>query len=82
MTAAHNDAAADALRPAEDEVHPAEIMGWLESGAWITLLLAPLLYFVNGPAVSTDQWVMRSVLVTAAAAVAAGSRWRCLIPRA
>lgn len=59
MTATHHDAAGAALPRAKDELHPAEFRDRLESGAWITLLLAPLLYYVNGPAVSTDQWLMR-----------------------
>jgi hypothetical protein len=73
---ADDDSKADELRTAEEGLRPTEIVGWLEGGAWITLLLAPFLYFVNGPAVSTDQWLMRSFLVTAAAAVAVGSCWR------
>ncbi len=39
------------------------ILGWLELGCWTMVALAPFLYWVNGPAVSTDQLVVRSGLV-------------------
>ena len=39
------------------------ILGWLELGCWTTVVLSPLLYWANGPAVSTDQLVVRSGLV-------------------
>jgi len=39
------------------------IAGWLELGCWTMVALAPLLYWANGPAVSTDQLVVRSGLV-------------------
>lgn len=40
-----------------------EVLGWVELGCWTMVGLAPLLYWVNGPAVSTDQLVVRSGLV-------------------
>ena len=39
------------------------VLGWLELGCWTMVVLAPFLYWVNGPAVSTDQLVVRSGLV-------------------
>jgi hypothetical protein len=44
----------------------AEVIGWLEFGCWTMVALAPFLYWVNGPAVSTDQFVVRTALVTLA----------------
>ena len=50
----------------EESPTPAEIVGWLEFGCWTMVALAPFLYWVNGPAVSTDQFVVRTALVTLA----------------
>ncbi|MEX2121699.1 MAG: hypothetical protein WD847_19090 [Pirellulales bacterium] len=41
----------------------AQILWLAELACWFSLALAPLLYWVNGPAVSTDQLVVRSVVV-------------------
>jgi hypothetical protein len=49
---------------------PREIRGWAEFCCWTTLALAPLLYWVNGPAVSTDQFVTRTALIVIAAITA------------
>ncbi|HET6880599.1 MAG TPA: hypothetical protein VFI31_10615 [Pirellulales bacterium] len=48
------------------ELTPREIRGWGEFCCWTTLALAPFLYWVNGPAVSTDQFVVRTALVVVA----------------
>jgi hypothetical protein len=47
----------------ERPVAAREVLGWVELGCWTMVGLAPLLYWVNGPAVSTDQLVVRSGLV-------------------
>ena len=52
--------------PVEREMTPAELFGWLELGCWTMVALAPFLYWVNGPAVSTDQFVVRTALVSLA----------------
>jgi hypothetical protein len=51
-----------------------ELLGWLEFACWTTLGLAPFLYWINGPAVSTDQFVVRTALVILAACGAIGLR--------
>ena len=51
----------------EHELTTAEILGWAEFACWTALLLAPVLYYVNGPSVSTDQLVVRTVFVVLAA---------------
>jgi len=56
------------------ELTPAELRGWIEFACWTTLALAPFLYWVNGPAVSTDQFVVRTALVILAACGAIGLR--------
>jgi hypothetical protein len=65
-----------------------EIPGWIEFSCWTMLVLTPVLYYVNGPAVSPDQLVVRTALVIVAL-IGAGSlsfrRWRmsrrCRLPR-
>jgi len=37
-------------------------INWLEFGCWVMVALTPFLYYFNGPAVSTDQFVVRTVL--------------------
>ena len=66
--------------PANEELSLDEILPWLEFGCWTALVLAPLLYYVNGPSVSTDQAVVRTGLVILAAFGAITLRfvnWRC-----
>jgi hypothetical protein len=66
-------------REPKPELTPREIRGWAEFCCWTTLALAPFLYSVNGPAVSTDQFVVRTGLVVSAAGGAVGLRlfaWR------
>lgn len=50
----------------KEEPSPAEIMRWAELACWTTIALAPILYWVNGPAVSTDQLVVRTAMVALA----------------
>ncbi len=38
----------------------------VELGCWAMLALAPFLYWVNGPAVSPDQFVVRTAVVVLA----------------
>ncbi len=49
-----------------DELSLQEVCYWLRFGGWVTLALIPMLYFVNGPAVSLDQYVVRCGLVVIA----------------
>jgi len=65
--------------PADDEISVAELRYWLEFGCWTTLALIPFLYWVNGPAVSQDQFVVRTALVVLAACGAVGLRTYALI---
>ena len=58
----------------DDELSAAELRGWFEFACWTTLALAPFLYWVNGPAVSTDQFIVRTGLVVLAACGALGLR--------
>jgi len=63
----------------EDDISFDELLPWLEFGCWTALVLAPVLYYVNAPSVSTDQAFVRTGLVIVAAAGAATLRfvnWR------
>jgi hypothetical protein len=63
----------------ETPLTPAEIFGWLEFGCWTMVALWPFLYWVNGPAVSTDQFVVRTALIVLSLAggiTLGGLRWR------
>lgn len=50
----------------EDEIDTKDILVWIECGCWIALALTPFLYWVNGPAVSQDQLVVRWIVVVVA----------------
>ena len=53
---------------------------WLEFSSWTILVVAPLLYWVNGPSVSLDQYVVRTILLAMTLCVAASARiraWFC-----
>ena len=51
-----------------------ETLCWLEFACWTVLLLVPMLCWINGPAVSGDQLVVRTALVVLAAAEAISLR--------
>lgn len=50
----------------ESEIDREEVYGWIEFVCWIALALTPILYWVNGPAVSQDQLVVRWIVVVVA----------------
>jgi hypothetical protein len=50
-----------------DDISLDELLPWVEFGCWTALVLAPILYYVNGPSVSSDQAVVRTGLVIVAA---------------
>lgn len=54
-----------------------QVAGWIEMGCWTALVLTPFLYWVNGPAVSQDQLVVRWIVVIVAMGGAIGLRIRC-----
>lgn len=58
----------------EPDLTPAEIRVRVEFCCWMTLALVPFLYWINGPAVSSDQFVVRTALVVLAAIGAIGLR--------
>lgn len=63
----------------EADIH--ELLGWAEFVCWTALLLAPLIYWLQGPSVSNDQFVVRTALVVLAAAGAVILRASAIIRR-
>ena len=68
MTSAENE-------ETDGELTTDEILSHLEFGLWTAVVLIPILYYVNGAAVSQDQWVMRAMLVGIAYCGAPAMRW-------
>jgi hypothetical protein len=56
----------------------AEFFSWLEIGCWTVVALAPFFYWINGPATSPDQFIVRTVLI--AIALIAGATIRTTSP--
>jgi hypothetical protein len=52
----------------QETMSPAEFFGWLEFVCWTMVVLATFLYWISGPAVSTDQFVVSTALVALALA--------------
>jgi hypothetical protein len=50
----------------DERVSRVEIVNWLELGCWTLAALSPFLYWVNGRAVSSDQFVVRTAVVAMA----------------
>ena len=53
----------------ESEEKPIDPKGMAEFSAWFMVVLAPILTWVNGPPVSTDQAVVRTIVFTLALSV-------------
>ena len=67
------------MSESDDDLSPNELLPWLEYGCWTALVLAPILHFVNGPSVSSDQVAVRTGLIVCAAVGGLGLRlvnWR------
>jgi hypothetical protein len=57
-----------------DEPTGEEIRLWMEFACWTTLVMAPIINWLNGPAVSDDQYVVRTGLIVFAACGGIGFR--------
>jgi hypothetical protein len=68
-------------QPQDPEITTEEFLGWMEFGCWSALVMAPLIYWLQGPSVSTDQFVVRTALVILAAVGGVGLRIRVLLQR-
>jgi hypothetical protein len=65
----------------DPEITTEEFLGWMEFGCWSALIMAPLIYWLQGPSVSTDQFVVRTALVILAAVGGVVLRIRVLLQR-
>ena len=60
-----------------DTLDAAEIRYWAEFCAWSALVMTPIIWWLQGASVSTDQFVVRTGLVVISASVAVGLRgWK------
>lgn len=66
--------ASGGIESPDDDIEIESLLNWLEFASWTAIALFPFLYWVNGPAVSTDQYVVRSILVVVAVVSAIGLR--------
>ncbi len=72
----------DDNREATDEdLSWSRIRYWAEFGCWSALALTPFLYWLNGPATSDDQVIVRATLVAVAALGAIALRLSDLLHR-
>lgn len=53
--------------PTADAMTPQEVLGWAEFCCWSALVMTPLIWWLQGPSVSTDQFVVRTALVVISA---------------
>lgn len=65
----------------QDELSVGEVLGWAEFCAWTTLVMAPIIYWQQGPSVSYDQQVARTGLVVLAVLAAIGLRIRAILEK-
>ncbi|GIW95714.1 MAG: hypothetical protein KatS3mg110_3755 [Pirellulaceae bacterium] len=50
----------------QNEMSWQDAIGWTEFGCWVALILAPLIFWLQGPSVTFDQAVSRSLIVVVA----------------
>lgn len=58
----------------DETLEAVNLTPYIGFACWTMIVLFPLLYWVNGPAVSTDQFVVRTMLIVLAVGGAVGSR--------
>ena len=64
-----------------DEIDLDEFLGWAEFCAWAALVMTPIIWWLQGESVSTDQFVVRCSLVVISACVGVGLRARAMCRR-
>jgi hypothetical protein len=65
----------------EGELTVHEVVRLAERCAWSALVMTPIIWLVQGPSVSTDQFVVRTALVLISALAGIGLRTLTLIAR-
>jgi hypothetical protein len=71
----------DVQKNMDEGIDIQEFLGWAEFCAWSALVMTPILWWLQGPSVSTDQFVVRTALVAIAATTGIALRIRALIQR-
>lgn len=70
-----------ASNTSDDDIDPTEMRIWIEFSAWCALVMTPIIWWLQGPSVSTDQFVVRTGLVILSAVVGIGMRiWAIVSP--
>ena len=64
-----------------DSLDVVEIRHWAEFCAWSALVMTPIIWWLQGPSVSTDQFVVRTGLIVISASVAIALRGQALLQR-
>ncbi len=64
-----------------DDIDVDELLGWAEFGSWSALVMTPIIWWLQGPSVSTDQFVVRTSLLVISAATGVVLRTRTWIRR-
>lgn len=67
--------------PPNDKPDLVQITQWVEFSAWSSLVMTPIIWWLQGPSVSTDQFVVRTALVAVSACVAVGLRGWVVLQR-
>ena len=60
---------------APEEIDIRELFGWAEFCAWSALVMTPIVWWLQGPSVSNDQFVVRTGMVVLSAVAAVGLRF-------
>ncbi len=71
----------DEQRTTEQELSVEEMLAWGEFCAWSALVMTPIIWWLQGPSVSTDQFVVRMSLVVISALAGVGLRLRTVTVR-
>ena len=58
----------------DEEISLEDFLGWAEFCAWAALMMTPIIWWLQGESVSTDQFVVRCSLVVISAVAGVGLR--------
>lgn len=65
----------------DDDISLTELRVWGEFGAWCAFVMAPIIWWLQGASVSTDQFVVRTGLIAISFLVGLGLRiWAIMQP--
>ena len=64
----------------EDDIDSTEMRIWIEFGVWCAFVMTPINWWLQGPSVSTDQFVVRIGMVVVSFLVGVGMRLWANVP--